>query len=226
MKDFQAATQPPEEGVRPADVQSGRVSTGWEQRYRVGDIPWDKGAPAPPLLEWFSKRGVMRGSVLVPGCGLGYDVRAIAAASPEARVVGLDLAPSALVQARQFPLAGTERYEQADLFHLPVELTNRFDWVFEHTCFCAIQIADRPKYVGSVVEALRAHGLLLAVFFLRPWIEGETPPEGGGPPFGVSREELDRLFGPHFELVEELEPLTAYPGREGREIIRLLKKVS
>ena len=48
--------------------------------------------------------------------------------------------------------------------------------------------------------------------------------EGGGPPFGVTREELDSLFGPHFELVEELKPRTAYPGREGREIIRLLRK--
>jgi hypothetical protein len=36
--------------------------------------------------------------------------------------------------------------------------------------------------------------------------------------------ELDQLFGPVFELVEEMRPRCSYPGREGREIIRLLRK--
>ena len=57
----------------------------WEERYESGDTPWEKGAPAPPLLEWLDSRGSIRGDVLVPGCGSGYDVRAIAAASPKAR---------------------------------------------------------------------------------------------------------------------------------------------
>ena len=223
MEDSEGSTEPPSKKAYP---QEDQTVMGWERRYRIGDMPWDKGAPAPPLLEWLATRGAMRGSVLVPGCGLGYDVRAIAAASPEARVVGVDLAPSALDRARQFPPAGTERYEQVDVFDLPLELTNSFDWVFEHTCFCAIQIEHRQKYVRSVVQALRAEGRLLAVFFLTPWSQDETPPEGGGPPFGVNRGELDSLFGPHFELVEELEPRTAYPGHEGREIIRLFKKRS
>jgi hypothetical protein len=56
-----------------------------------------------------------------------------------------------------------------------------------------------------------------------PWDPGEAP-EGGGPPFAVTREELDGQFGAYFELIEELKPRTAYPGREGREIIRLLRK--
>ena len=142
---------------------------GWERRYRVGDMPWDKGAPAPPLLEWLATRGAMRGSVLVPGCGLGYDVRAIAAASPEARVVGLDLAPMRWIGRVNFLRPEAERYEQADSLICLIELTNSFDWIFEHTCFCAIQIEQRQNYVRSVVQALRAEGLLLAMFFLTPW---------------------------------------------------------
>jgi hypothetical protein len=51
----------------------------WEQRYETGDTPWEKGAPAPPLLEWLESRGSIRGDILVPGCGSGHDVRAIAA---------------------------------------------------------------------------------------------------------------------------------------------------
>jgi methyl halide transferase len=86
----------------------------WEKRYRIGDTPWEKGAAAPPLLEWLGSRGAMQGDVLVPGCGFGHDVRAIAAASPIALVVGLDVAASALDGARQFALAGRETYELAE----------------------------------------------------------------------------------------------------------------
>jgi SAM-dependent methyltransferase len=195
----------------------------WEQRYRTGDTPWEKGAPAPPLVEWLLSRGAMQGNVLVPGCGLGHDVRAIAKAWPAARVVGLDVAASALDRARQFALSGHETYQLADLFDLPTALTNRFEWVFEHTCFCAIQPQQRPDYVRAVVRALRPGGALLAIFFLNPWDPGEAP-EGGGPPFPVTRLELDNLFAGHFDLVEELAPQLAYPEREGREIIRLLRK--
>ena len=78
-------------------------------------------------------------------------------------------------------------------------------------------------YVRAITRALKPEGALLAIFFLNPWDPGEMP-EGGGPPFEVTREELDLLFGTHFELVEELKPRRAYPGREGREIIRLLRR--
>jgi SAM-dependent methyltransferase len=78
--------------------------TDWNELYRTGDTPWEKGAPAPapPLLSWMAEHGPLSGAVLVPGCGLGHDVRAIARASWDARVVGLDVAPSALVQAKKY----------------------------------------------------------------------------------------------------------------------------
>jgi methyl halide transferase len=195
----------------------------WAQRYRTGDTPWEKGAAAPPLLEWLERRGPMHGSVLVPGCGLGHDVRAIAAASATSQVVGLDIAPSALDQARRFSPCGRETYQLGDLFDLAVELISRFEWVFEHTCFCVIEPRQRPEYVRALSRVLRPEGALLAIFFLNPWDPGEAP-EGGGPPFGVTLEELDILFARSFELVEESFPLTSYPGREGREIVRMLKK--
>ena len=195
----------------------------WEQRYRTGDTPWEKGGPSPPLLEWIAHRGPLRGNILVPGCGSGHDVRAIAAASQSAQVVGMDIAPSALHQARQFSIAGHETYQLANLFDLPAVLIGRFEWVFEHTCFCAIDPQLRPDYVSAIMHALLPKGFLLAIFYLNPWDPGEAPEEGG-PPFGVTREELDQLFAAHFDLVEELRPSVAFPGREGHEIIRLLRK--
>jgi methyl halide transferase len=197
--------------------------TDWDECYRIGDTPWDKGAPSPPLVSWMDQFGPLTGDVLVPGCGLGHDVRAIARASTDARVVGLDVAPLALAQAQKYPPAGSERYISGDLFRLSAEFIGAFDWVFEHTCFCAILPEQRLDYVRAVATALRQSGRLLGVFYLNPWDPGEAPPEGG-PPFGVLTEELDSLFLTEFQILQEVRPQTSYPGREGREILRLLRK--
>jgi methyl halide transferase len=196
----------------------------WDELYQAKDTPWEKGGPAPPLVEWLRKRGALEGEVLVPGCGYGHDVRAIAAASPKTTVVGIDIAATALEEALKYPSVGREVFQSADIFALPLLLQCRFDWVFEHTCFCAIQPEQRPNFVSMAVSALKPEGRLLAIFFLNPWDAEDEIPEGGGPPFGVTKEELDNLFNPHFSLAEEFNPKTAFPGREGREIVRLLRK--
>ena len=201
------------------------MPTDWNSCYRTGETPWDKGAPAPPLLEWLETPGHrLEGEVLVPGCGLGHDVRAIAATGHATAVCGLDISPAALEQARRWPLAGHEAYREDDLFALPPDLCGRFDWVFEHTCFCAIDPARRPEYVRAVAQALRPGGRVLAIFYLNPWKEGEPPPPGGGPPFGVTVQGLDALFTGHFDLQTEWVPTRAYRGREDRERMRLLQK--
>jgi methyl halide transferase len=193
------------------------MPTDWESKYQASDTPWDKGAPSPGLLDFLAEHPVS-GRVLVPGCGLGHDVRALAAGGAE--VLGIDIAPSAVEAARRIPLAGREQYEVTDLFALPPHLRGAFDWAWEHTCFCAIDPAMRPAYVEAVADALAPGGHLLAVFYLDP---GNDHPEEG-PPFEVSIAELDRLFLPRFTLVREWLPARAYPGREGREWMRLLAR--
>ena len=203
------------------------MPTDWESCYRAGETPWDKGAPAPPLLEWLAQPDHrFEGVVLVPGCGLGHDVRAIASTGQAREIVGLDISPAALALARQQPPAGGETYAEADLFNLPPAFRGRFDWVFEHTCFCAIDPARRADYVRAVAGALKPGGHLLAIFYLNPWSGGERPPPGGGPPFPASVAELDGLFAGHFESLETAVPTRTYPGREGRELLRVLRKTS
>lgn len=203
------------------------MSTDWDACYRSGDMPWDKGEAAPPLLEWLDQPGHrLSGEVLVPGCGLGHDVRAIVATGQARNVYGLDLSAAAVEWARREQPAGGESYVEADLFALPPELSGRFDWVVEHTCFCAIDPVRRSDYVRAIVQALRPDGHLLAIFYLRPWDRKEVPPPGGGPPFGTSIQELDALFAGSFDLREDATPTRAYPGREGREVIRLYRKTS
>ncbi len=195
--------------------------TNWEQQYQSRDTPWDKGAPSPPLVDWLT-RSTLLGDILVPGCGLGHDVRALAGAGGEARVTGLDFSPAAIQAAQAIAPAGGETYRVADLFDLPAGLRGAFDWVVEHTCFCAIDPDRRTDYVEAVHSALRPDGRLLAIFYLYPHERGE---ERTGPPFETSLAELDTLFSSRFEKLDEYLPKHAYPGREGREWVQLLKKL-
>jgi SAM-dependent methyltransferase len=192
------------------------MPTDWEAQYQKKDTPWEKGAPSPGLIDFLATDRV-RGRVLVPGCGFGHDVRALAVTADE--VVGLDIARLAVEGAQRFPRIGGERYLHGDLFALPPEMRGAFDWVFEHTCFCAIDPAQRPAYVEAVAAALKPGGQLLAVFYLNP---GNNSPDEG-PPFEVSVAELDRLFLPRFTLLREWLPQHAYPGREGREWMRVMR---
>jgi SAM-dependent methyltransferase len=191
------------------------MPTDWEAEYRRGQTPWEKGAPSPGLVDHLADTPV-RGRVLVPGCGYGHDVRALARTADE--VLGIDIAPSAIEAASHFARAGSERYAVVDLFALPKAMRGTFDCVWEHTCFCAINPQQRTDYVHAVASALKPRGHLLAIFYLDPG--NESPDEG--PPFEVSISELDRLFLPRFELLREWSPVRTYPGREGREWMRVL----
>jgi methyl halide transferase len=188
----------------------------WNQRYLECDTPWDKGAPHPVLDDALTRDG-LAGQVLVPGCGSGHDVRALARRGLQ--VTGLDVAPLAIERARAFTPAGSETYRTEDLFDLPPDMRGAFDGVFEHTCFCAIDPAQRPNYVAAVASALRRGGHLLAVFYAEPDNGDE------GPPFGCTPEELDGLFGGSFLQLTEHRGFPTFAHRDGRELLRLFERV-
>jgi SAM-dependent methyltransferase len=158
--------------------------------------------------------------VLVPGCGRGHDVQALGA-HEDIAAAGLDLSETAIVQAKarmlQDDRTANISFIVGDFFHIPAQLRRSFDWLVEHTCFCAIDPACRPDYVRAAATALRTGGRIFGIFFL-------TPDVDSGPPFAVSREELSELFDSHFSLVEEWTPRESFPGREERELIRVLLK--
>ncbi|MEM0969355.1 MAG: methyltransferase [Verrucomicrobiota bacterium] len=194
----------------------------WDHCYQQGKTPWEKGEPSPPLLAYLKRDALAAASLLVPGCGWGHDVRAIAGFLPETRVVGLDISPTALERARQFPTVGQECYVEEDLFALPASMRGEFDVVWEHTCYCAIDPERRDEYVVAVHGALREKGEFLAIFFLDPY-DDDHP--SGGPPFGATQEEIRGRFDPFFDWKEDWVPSEAYPGREGREwMARLVKR--
>jgi cyclopropane fatty-acyl-phospholipid synthase-like methyltransferase len=183
--------------------------TDWEGRYQSGDMPWEKGEASPGLVDFLAARKNLSGkSVCIPGCGTGHDVRVWARAGFAA--TGLDIAPSAIRLARErTAAAGLEaRFLKSDFLH--DEPPGPFDWLFEHTLFCAIDPGERDLYTQAAQRWLRPGGQYLAVNYLIP--------DTDGPPFGVTREELIERFSPGFVLLGEWVP-RSYPNRTGLELM-------
>jgi SAM-dependent methyltransferase len=181
----------------------------WETRYQSNDMPWDKGAPSPGLVDFLAAHpDLPRGSVAVPGCGSGYDVHEFAKAGFD--VTGFDIAPSAIDRARdKIRASGLKaKFHLVDFLH--DQAPQKFDWLFEHTLFCAIKPEERDEYVRATLRWLKPNGQYLAVNYLIP--------DTDGPPFGTTRDELWRRFSPHFTLAAELLP-RSYPNRTGLELL-------
>jgi SAM-dependent methyltransferase len=183
--------------------------TDWETRYVSGDTPWEKGHASPGLEDFLRAHpDLPRGSVAVPGCGTGHDVRAWAMAGFHAW--GFDLAPSAirLCLEKTAPTGLNPSFVRCDFLSDPPP--RQFDWLFEHALYCAINPARRDEYARAALRWLKPDGEFLAVHYMIADREG--------PPFGSTQEELMQRFSPHFELRQGWVP-RSYPNRTGLELM-------
>jgi SAM-dependent methyltransferase len=181
--------------------------TDWQERYQTEDTPWDKGEPAPGLVDWLKKQTLDPDArVLVPGCGRGHDASAWAKAGFD--TTGIDLAEIALSDAR-------EKYESLpNLAFFPGNFLDEkpqepYDLIFEHTLYCAIDPARREDYAKSIPNWLKPGGYFLAIHFIFPLDEE-------GPPFGASKDEIINRFQTNFTLRDDWKP-RHFEGRKNEE---------
>jgi methyl halide transferase len=190
----------------------------WEDRYQQHNEPWDIGEPAPPLVSFFESMAAPHAGIMaVPGCGKGHE--ALYCAQKGFTVYGFDFAPSAITSATGRVLAEgvNATFLERDVFTLAEEFPGHFDYVLEHTCFCAIDPEQRAAYVQVIHQILKPKGALIALFFAhsRP----------SGPPFGTNLEELERLFDPYFTVQSLEKPSNSIAGRENDELLAHLIKI-
>jgi methyl halide transferase len=183
----------------------------WEGRWKSGHIPWDHGRFAPPFAEFVEREGAPAGEVLIPGPGSGHDVRYFAELG--ARVTGLDIAPTAVAQARARNPHPDAEYRVGDILDPAPGLLGRFDWVIEHTCLCALPPFHWPAYAAAIPRLLRPGGHFLAIFY-------RDPHDDAGPPFRIDAETIDQLFGQQMDLLKSWVPRQSYASRAGREELR------
>lgn len=191
----------------------------WDECYQKGETRWDKGAPSPAMRQYLERHAV-RGRALVPGCGRGHEVALAAEHGLDA--TGLDIAPTGIAEARAKYPHLADRFMMGNLFDPPEKLRGAFDVVLEHTCMSALPPPLRADYRRGIDLTLRHGGLLIGVWYIDPALDPGTE----GPPFPFSVADLTALFAEGYAIVEDYVPDVSFPGREGRERLRVLRRVA
>jgi len=157
----------------------------WEARYRRGETGWDRGGVSPAVDHWRTTGALRPGDrLLVPGCGRGHEVVALARAGFQ--VTAVDVASSAVAAVRTALDAAGAAAEVVEADLLTWEPVTPFDVVYEQTCLCALPPARWPDYQARLAAWLRPGGRLLALFI--------QTGRDGGPPFHCEVAAMRTLF--------------------------------
>jgi methyl halide transferase len=137
----------------------------------------------------------MVGRALVPGCGRGHDALALASAGWD--VTAVDIADALAPEIGHKLEAAGVRFIVADA----LAVTGSYQLVFDHTFFCALEPADRHRFGGMVDSSLAAGGIIASVVFPLG-----RPLSDGGPPYGMTADDVATALGSGFEPVETSQP--------------------
>lgn len=171
---------------------AGPDAAFWQARFETGTTPWDRGAASPRLLRWRDEGAFAPGmTVLVPGCGSGWEVAELAAAGVD--VIGLDYAAAAVDRSRQHLVARGLRasVQQADV--LQWSPAQPVDAVYEQTCLCALHPDHWTAYAAQLHAWLKPGGRLLALFMQAP-AAGASDGFVTGPPYHCDIHAMRALF--------------------------------
>ncbi|XP_074340073.1 putative thiol methyltransferase 2 isoform X2 [Apium graveolens] len=221
-------------------IVNSHSADGWEKSWREGVTPWDLGQPTPILLHLLQTGSLPKGRALVPGCGSGHDV--IAIASSDRYVVGLDISESAIEIATKLssssPSSNHHTFLKTDFFTWqPTEL---FDLVFDYTFFCAIEPDMRSAWASRIQNLLKPNGELITLMFpvqlANPLycITGTSMLQRllisdhvGGPPYKVSVADYEEvLHSVGFRATSIMENELAIGPRQGREKLGSWKRTT
>ncbi len=168
----------------------------WNDHYATGHLPWDTGRPEDELVRFVQEGGVAPGRALEVGCGTGTNCLWLAEQGFE--VLGLDLAPLAVEQARA-KLGDRElpcRFEVAD-FLAEAAPGGPFDFAFDRGCFHTFDDEEtRACFARRIADLLAPGGLWLSLIG-----STEGPPRDMGPPRRSARDVVTAIE-PALELLE------------------------
>lgn len=198
MSDQQANQSEPTQAdeVRNASRDEVDQASYWQEVYVESEAHspgWNLGEANPEFI-WRlenEKPSLTSGKALVPGCGYGHDALIFAQAGFE--VTALDFAEMAIDGTRRaFDAAGASgEFLQQSLFDLGHDHDGKYDYIIEHTCFCAIHPERRSEYAKLAARLLKPGGQLIGLFYHHQ--------REGGPPWNTTPEEVRAIFEPHFE---------------------------
>ena len=169
----------------------------WRACWEAGLTGWDLGRPTPVLATEATADAVPAGArCLIPGCGGGYDVAALAQGGGGREVIGVDVSELACARAQ----AHCESVDGASIVcgdFFTANLGGPFDFVFDYTFMCALPPSLRAAWGRRHAELLKAGGKLLTLAFPIGPDERAADPAVAGPPHTVSIAEYKKALEPH-----------------------------
>lgn len=196
-----------------------KASNSWDQCWVEDVTPWDLGKVTPIVVDLVERKDLPVGRALVPGCGSGYDV--VALASHARHVIGLDISATAVDRARKI-LAGTK---SSDVEFLCADFFNYtpgapFDLILDYTFFCALEPSLRPRWGSKIAEFLACEGELITIMFPMDNFDG-------GPPYAVSLDAYEKVLHPQgLRCTFFQENVLAVGKRKGREFLGRWRRVA
>lgn len=171
------------------EAQYALDSAYWDKQYELNNTRWDIGCVSPPLKQYIDQITDKSISILIPGCGQGYEAEYLLDQGFE-NVTLIDISLELVEQLRlKFAHLGNITILQGDFFSFKGD----FDLILEQTFFCAIDPTLRLDYVRKTSELLTNKGKLVGVLFNRDFVQD-------APPYGGSKEQYQSLFAPHYNI--------------------------
>ncbi|KAJ3249670.1 hypothetical protein HDU77_007574 [Chytriomyces hyalinus] len=177
----------------------------WESAWQEGRTGWDLGDATPALLSVLqSHESVLfsasksQWSVLIPGCGRGYDLAAFVA-KKGVSAVGLDISPTGVAEADKelHQVRGLSRetvqVHLADFFEFSPSAP--FDIIFDHTFLCALVPSLRSAWAKRMSDLVSKGGHLVCLMF--PLRDADEK----GPPYALSVEVYHELLSSNFKQI-------------------------
>lgn len=187
----------------------------WNERYQNKTAVWDVGEISTPLKHYVDQLTDKDISILIPGCGNAYEA-AYLLQHGFTNITLIDLSPL-LVNALKEKLNPDNKPKPNIICGDFFELNQQFDLIIEQTFFCALDTGLRESYVLKMNQLLKPGGKLVGLLFNRAF--------EGGPPFGGSKEEYEKLFSGIFEIIRMEVCYNSIPKRMGSELFVILKKL-
>ncbi|MDQ7024218.1 MAG: class I SAM-dependent methyltransferase [Anaerolineae bacterium] len=182
--------------------ESGDYANLFEQLYvqtTANDSapPWVKHQAHPHLTAWADKSKLSGTGkrAMVVGCGLGDDAEYLAKLG--FNVTAFDVSATAItICERRFPQSDVA-YVHADLFAMPQDWQQAFDFVFESRTIQALPSNISEKSIAAIASLVARDGTLLLL------CHGRDPQESiAGIPWSLSRKELQAFSENHLEELE------------------------
>lgn len=165
----------------------------WNGCYVAGTLPWDTGEPDSHLVQAVRTASVPLGRALEVGCGTGTNAAWLA--EHGFSVLGIDVAPAAIEQARK-KTRDRCRFEVLDFLTATPDGAP-FDFVFDRGCFHVFDAPEeRARFATRVAALLAPNGQWLSLIG-----STEGPARDRGPP-RRSAIDIATAIEPSLELVE------------------------